>query len=148
VEHYLLEASGLIDALVKVSVRFQFPLGVEWVKSADTLAPISFARSRTTLKEIVQTVASAYRGHDWRDENGVLYVFQRDLTKDSRNPLNVTIKAIAFTETVGIVSNTLFQIVTTRFVRRNCTASLVVFPATPASLFSASKLRTLQHGLC
>ena len=92
VQNYSLEANNFIDALLKISAQFQFPLGVEWVKTADTLKPVRFSRNRTTVKDIIQAVVSMYAGYDWRTEDGVVHVFQRDLVKDSRNPLNITAK--------------------------------------------------------
>ena len=92
VQSYLLEANCFIDALLKLSARFQFPLGVEWVKSADTLKPVRFSQTHATVKDVIQSVVSMHAGYDWRTEDGVVHVFQRDLVKDSRNPLNITVK--------------------------------------------------------
>ena len=92
VQSYSLEANCFIDALLKLSARFQFPLGVEWVKSADTLKPVRFSETYTTVADVIQSVVSRHAGYDWRTEDGVVHVFQRDLVKDSRNPLNITVK--------------------------------------------------------
>ena len=48
-------------------------------------------RSHTTVADIVQAVVSMCAGYDWRLEDGVVHIFQRDLVDDSRNPLNITI---------------------------------------------------------
>src|SRR5664279_1700392 len=79
VQGYSLEANSFIDALLKLSAQFQFPLGVEWVKSADMLKPVRFSQTHTTVKEIIQSVVSMHAGYDWRTEDGVIHVFQRDL---------------------------------------------------------------------
>jgi hypothetical protein len=92
VQSYSLEANCFIDALLKLSARFQFPLGVEWVKSADTLKPVRLSQTYTTVADVIQSVVSRHAGYDWRTEDGVVHVFQRDLVKDSRNPLNITVK--------------------------------------------------------
>ena len=91
VQSYSLEATCFIDAVLKLSARFQFPLGVEWVKSADTLKPVRFSETYTTVADVIQSVVSRHAGYDWRTEDGVIHVFQRDLVKDSRNPLNITL---------------------------------------------------------
>jgi len=52
VQTYSLEANNLIDALLKMSAQFQFSLGVEWVKSAETLKPVRVTRSHTTVPDI------------------------------------------------------------------------------------------------
>jgi hypothetical protein len=112
VPNYSLEANNFIDALLKVSNQFQFPLGVEWVKSEDTLKPVRFSRSGTTVNDIIQAVLSQYAGYEWRTEDGVVHVFQRDLITDTRNPLNITIKRIGEeSETVGWANNNLLQMV-------------------------------------
>ena len=104
VQIYSLEANSLIDALLKISAQFQFPLGVEWVKSADTLKPVRVTRSHTTVENVMQAVVSQYAGYEWR--NGVIHVFKRDLMADTRNPLNITIKSIGEeSETVGWANN-------------------------------------------
>jgi hypothetical protein len=112
VENYSLEANSFIDALLKMSAQFQFSLGVEWVKSADTLKSVRVTRSHTTVADVIQAVISEYAGYEWRTEDGVVHVFQRDLTQDARNPLNVTIKSFdELPETVGWANNNLFQMV-------------------------------------
>src|SRR4051812_34195595 len=93
VKNYSLEANSFVDALLKVSAQFQFPLGVEWVKTADTLRPVRFSRTNTTVKDIIQAVVSMHAGYEWRTEDGVVHVFQRDLVNDDRNPLNIVIKS-------------------------------------------------------
>jgi hypothetical protein len=87
-----LEANTFIDALLKTSAQFKFPLAVEWVKSAETLRPVRFFRGRASAADVIQTVVADQPGYDWRTEDGVVHVFQRDLVKDSRNPLNITVK--------------------------------------------------------
>ncbi len=110
VQTYSLEANDLIDALLKMSAQFQFSLGVELVKSAETLKPVRVTRSHTTVPDIIQ--ASTYAGYEWRNEDGVVHVFQRDLMPDTRNPLNITIKSFDDPpETVGWANNNLFQMV-------------------------------------
>src|ERR1039457_7609702 len=114
---YSLEANNFIDALLKISAQFQFPLGVEWVKTADTLKPVRFSRNRTTVKDIIQPVVSMYAGYDWRTEDGVVHVFQRDLVKDSGNPLNITVREFGwnhkmiFSEANGLLAQLVGQIV-------------------------------------
>ena len=87
-----LEANTFIDALLKISTQFRFPLALEWVKSAETLRPVRFFRKRASAADVIQAVVADQPGYDWRTEDGVMHVFHRDLVKDSRNPLNITVK--------------------------------------------------------
>jgi hypothetical protein len=64
------------------------------------------------VTDIIEAVVSTQAGYDWRMEDGVVHVFQRDLAADSRNPLNVTIKSFEqHAETIGRANNTLGQMV-------------------------------------
>src|ERR1035438_5624137 len=81
-----LQASSFVDALFKVASQFKLPLTVEWIKSPDTLKPIRLSRNYTTATEALDAVASAYRGYDWRLENGIVHVFQGSVVNDPRNP--------------------------------------------------------------
>ena len=102
VQNFSLEANSFIDALLKISAQFQFPLGLEWVKTADTLKPVRFSRTNTTVKDIIQAMVSMHAGYEWRTEDGVVHVFQRDLVNDDRNPLNIVLKSFAeFDEQAG-----------------------------------------------
>jgi hypothetical protein len=87
-----LQANNFLDALLKISAEFKFPLAVEWVKSAETLRPVRFFRKRASAADVIQAVVADQPGYDWRTEDGVMHVFHRDLVKDSRNPLNITVK--------------------------------------------------------
>ena len=64
IEDYSLQGTSFIDALLKVSARFQLPIGVEWVKSPDTLKSVSFSWSRATVKDVIETVVSAQAGYE------------------------------------------------------------------------------------
>jgi hypothetical protein len=141
IDEFSLDANTFIEALLKISAQFQLPLGVEWVKTADTLQPVRFSRTNTSLEEVIQSVVSMRAGYDWRNEAGVVHVFQRDLIKDNRNPLNVTIQS--FDEramTVGWAYNDLDQMVS-HVVRHpdlyGISASVLGYPGEPVFRFSA-----------
>ena len=53
----------------------------------------SLFTDHTTVKDIIQAVVSTHAGYEWRTEDGVVHVFQRDLVNDDRNPLNIIIKS-------------------------------------------------------
>ena len=144
VQNYSLEAGSFLDALLKVSAQFRFPLGVEWVKSADTLKPVRFSREATTVSDIIQSVASMPPGYDWRVENGVVHVFQTKLVNDSRNPLNIMIDSFdQWPETVSWANNNLFQRVS-RVVRHpelsGIGGSVLGYPGEPRFLFAAKNI--------
>jgi hypothetical protein len=111
-EGYSLQANSFFDALLKISVRFLVPMGVEWVKSPDSLKPVQFARTHTTAADVIRAVVSMHAGYERRGwKIGVVHVFQRDLARDSRNPLDITISFDEQPETVELANNDLFQMV-------------------------------------
>lgn len=73
IENYSLYANSFIDALLKISAQFQLPLGVEWVKTADTMKAVRLSRSNTTAADVIQAMVSMNAGYDWRMEDGVVH---------------------------------------------------------------------------
>jgi hypothetical protein len=144
VRDFSLHATSFPDALLKVAARFQLPLGVEWVRSADTLKAVQIARSNTTAADIIQAVVLMYHGYDWRLEDGVVHVFQRDLVNDTRNPLNITITEFdQQSETVAWANNNLFQRVT-HVVRHpelfGIAGEVLGYPGEPVFNFAAQNI--------
>jgi hypothetical protein len=95
--------------LLKISAHFQIAMGVEWVKSADTLKPVQIFRGYTTVKDIVDTVVFNYAGYECRLEDSVVHVFRRDLVSDNRNPLNITIESFEVKNSVTWANVVLFN---------------------------------------
>ena len=112
-----LEATTFIEALLKVSAQFKFPLAIEWVKSAETLRPVRFSRQRASAGDVIRAVVAEQPGYGWRTDDGVVHVFQRDLMKDSRNPLNIIVKEFGwhdrmiFSEANGLLAQLVSQVV-------------------------------------
>ena len=92
VQAYSLQANSFIDALLKIATRFQLPLAVEWVKSADTLRPVRLNLREPSATAMLDAIVSAHGDYGWQFENGVVHVFQKAIVNDSRNPLNVVIE--------------------------------------------------------
>ena len=84
IQNYTLQANSFVEALKKLSAGFQFPLGIEWTKSTDTLTPIDLHWDRITLSDAIQTLVSIPAGYGWRTEEGVVHVFQTRLVTDQR----------------------------------------------------------------
>ena len=110
VQNYSIEARGFIEALLQISAQFTLPLGVEWIKKADTLKPVRFSQSSTTVANILDAVVALHPGYEWRAEEGVIHVFQRALAQDRRNPLNVRINSFsARPQSVAMAMNEVSQ---------------------------------------
>jgi len=91
VADYSVQADTFIDALLKIAARFELPLAVEWIKSADTLQPVRLSQKETIAAAVLDAVVSSRQGYAWQLESGVVHVFPRTLLTDSRNPLNMRI---------------------------------------------------------
>jgi hypothetical protein len=85
-----LQGTSFIDALIKIATRFELPLAVEWVQSADNLRPVRLDQ-RETASAMLEALVSGRSGYSWQLENGVLHVFERSLVSDPRNPLNIIV---------------------------------------------------------
>jgi hypothetical protein len=105
-----LQASSLIDALLKTAGRFQLPLAVEWVQSPDTLTPVRLSANFATPIQAVEAILSSHTDYAWRLENGVIHVFPKAMVDDPRNPLNVIVSRVPDRSwTVRDADNFLFQ---------------------------------------
>jgi hypothetical protein len=91
VTQYSLSAAGLADALVKVSKRFQIPMGIEWVRDKEASRGLSRTWNDETIREIMRSIVKEYPGYDLQLEDGVIHVFRQDLLNDSRNFLNLKV---------------------------------------------------------
>ncbi len=98
IQDYSLEARTFLEALLKASADFQFPLGVEWLKTTDTLKPVRFDAGRATAQDVIQAVVSMHAGYEWLVEDGVVHVFNTTLKSDPRNPLNAKLAGFGFSE--------------------------------------------------
>ena len=144
VQNYSLEANSLIDALLKISAKFQFPLGVEWVKTENTLKPFQFSWTHATLADVMQAVVSMQAGYGWRIEDSVIHVFKRNLVNDNRNLLNIKIESFdEQPETISWANNDLYQMVL-EVVRHpeqhGIGGSVLGYPGEPVFRFAAKNV--------
>jgi hypothetical protein len=144
VENYSLEANNFIDALLKISAKFQLPLGVEWVKTTNTLKPVTFSWTHATLTAVMQAVVSMRAGYGWRVEDGIIHVFKRDLLVDRRNLLNITIESFdERPETVSWANNDLYQMVSQVLrhpEQHGIGGSVLGYPSEPVFRFAAKNV--------
>jgi hypothetical protein len=101
-----LSATSLADAVAKASVRFHVPIGLEWMKDAETLRPINRTWNDKSVLEIMSSIVASYPGYALKENNGIVNVFRQDLLKDSRNFLNLKLPdAVKIQEQVEGVAN-------------------------------------------
>ncbi len=91
VTRYSLSASGLADALIKISEKFQLPMGIEWVRDKQAVRGLSRTWSDDTVRQILRSTVQEYSGYDFELDDGVIHVFRQDLPKDSQNFLNLKV---------------------------------------------------------
>jgi hypothetical protein len=89
--HYSLAASGLADAVIKLSQQFELPLGIEWVRDKEAERPLSRAWTGESVRHILRSVVEEYPGYDFRPDGGVIHVFRKDLPNDAHNFLNLRV---------------------------------------------------------
>jgi hypothetical protein len=91
VSEYSLSSSGLADALIKLSKKFEIPIGIEWVRDEEASRGLTRTWRDETIRDIVRSIVKEYPGYDLQLEDGVVHVFRQDLLNDSRNFLNLKV---------------------------------------------------------
>ena len=91
VTEYSVSGAGLADVLTRTSKQLQIPMGIEWVREEPTLRNFSHTWKRETVQEVLRSIVAAYPGYALQVEGGVVHVFCPDLSRDSRNFLNLKV---------------------------------------------------------
>jgi hypothetical protein len=92
VARYAVTASNFPDALVRVAGQFEIPMGIVWVRSPATNAPIDLSWKDATVQQILSTIAKTQTGYAISIERGVVHIFPLDAIPDRQNFLRLPIK--------------------------------------------------------
>ena len=91
VERYAVSEDSFVQALAKVSAEFELPMGIEWVRTAETLGPADLSLKDVTVHQIISSIIQTQAGYDFEISDGFVHVFRKDLKDDTRNFLNLKI---------------------------------------------------------
>jgi hypothetical protein len=91
VSYYSVEAQSTLAALIKVAGDFRLPMGIEWIKPAESGQHIVRSWQGTTAREILRELAAAKPGYEVTVSGAVVHVEPPELRSDLRNILNAPI---------------------------------------------------------
>jgi len=94
VDKYVISEETFPSALIKVSERFEVPMGIEWIKSPETLRSVNLSWSHTTANQIVESLTRQF-GYELQVKDEIINVFPRGRLRDEHDLLNLRIKSFA-----------------------------------------------------
>jgi hypothetical protein len=88
VSRYFLNAPDLSIAIDRVAAAFGFPVGIEWIRTPETVRPVSLSWKQTTVGAILADVVKAYPGYLLETGGAVVRVRHQALDGDAGDVLN------------------------------------------------------------
>lgn len=88
---YTISADTFLQALTKAAADLQLPIGVEWIRNAESVKPVNLSWHDTTIHDIIDSLVKAYPGYEVDTAGEVVHAFPRALLTDKRSPLNIRI---------------------------------------------------------
>ncbi len=92
VSFYSLEEQDFAHGLFSFASKFQLPMGIEWVRSAETTKKISLSWKDKSVQQMLEMVVSRQAGYKFDiGEDGVVHVFPAAMHLSSQDFLNLRI---------------------------------------------------------
>lgn len=104
VGEYSLVAGSLLQALHRVASDFKLPMGVEWVRDADSLKPIRLSWTESSVQNVIERVVAQYPGYRISTDGSVIHVFREDIRSDSTNLMELRLGPVEFNEELSTAS--------------------------------------------
>ena len=112
VENYSLAADDFVQALLKIADEYKISMGIAWVKTPSALPKIKISRHEVTIRDVIQTVATAQPGYTFATTGGLVHVFAAGLVPGRENFLNVRVSDFeASNQKVEVVGGRLGDVV-------------------------------------
>jgi hypothetical protein len=88
---YTLDASDFGHALIIFGSRFELPMGIQWIRSRDTLERVNLSWRNASVEQMLDTLVKSQAGYQFYVNNGVVRVFPLELKSSTQNFLNLTV---------------------------------------------------------
>ena len=92
VNNYRLSSDSFIQALTSIAAEFQIPMGIEWVKTAQSMRKVDFYFRKATIQDVLRSVVRSQPGYDLKVENGTVHIFPKRFRQDRRSFLNLPVE--------------------------------------------------------
>jgi hypothetical protein len=91
---YSLAAGSLVEALHKLATDFHLPMGVEWVRDADSLKPVTLSWHGARVSDVIARLVAAYPHYRLSTEGSAVHVFHADVRNTFSDALSVRLGPI------------------------------------------------------
>lgn len=81
--------STFVQALIHLASKAKIPLGVEWIETEDTLAPLNTKFENASYREILTRLIKDRPHYEWEISNGVVHVFPKGAMEDPTDFVNL-----------------------------------------------------------
>jgi len=89
---YTLNATDFGHALMIFGSRFQLPMGIQWVRSSDTLKKVSLSWRNASVEEMLDKLVKSQAGYEFHVADGVVHVSSLGEKSDPQNFLNLNVE--------------------------------------------------------
>jgi len=89
---YTLNASDFGHALIVFGSRFEIPMGIQWIRSKDTLKSVNLSWRNASVEQMLSTLVKSQAGYQFDVNDGVVHVFVVELKSSHQNFLNLNIE--------------------------------------------------------
>jgi hypothetical protein len=94
VPSYSLTAGSLVEALHKLATDFHLPMGVEWVRDADSLKPVTMSWSGARVPDLIARVVAEYPQYKVSTGESIVHVYHADVRNSFTDALSVRLGPI------------------------------------------------------
>jgi hypothetical protein len=91
VPQYTLDAIDFAHAIASIASRFNLPVGIEWVRSQNTLKAFHRSWKDATVQEILTAIVRSQPGYTMDVKGGIVHVFSRTATSRRLDFLDMTV---------------------------------------------------------
>lgn len=111
IEPYTVSADDFARALIVVADKFNLPIGLEWVTTAETIQKVNLSWKNATVQEILATVVKGQPGYSVEITDDVIHIFPKKRTSGPKNFLTLKIdKFEVQNEVVEIANHKLYDL--------------------------------------
>src|SRR5260370_19533803 len=89
---HTLEADGFVRAIIGLASKFDLHIGVEWVRSPETLKKVSLSWKNAAVRQMLDAVVKSQPGYQLEINDGVAHIFPTSINSNGQDFLNLKIE--------------------------------------------------------
>src|SRR5712692_74379 len=112
VSTYSLRSEDFAHALITFADHFELPMGIEWVRSPETLRNVNLSWRDLTVSQMLQAIVNSQPGYKVETSGGIIHVFPEATHSSRQNFLNLKISSFKLrNQVVEVASHRLRDLV-------------------------------------